>query len=200
MQNRISSVGTPSEVGFRENQRLFGEDCYTNDPENTASDFKRLLGKKFSEIGQEASHYLTPLSEDENGGINFSVDYCGSSQKFNVERLAAMIFHQLVSYTGNVNAPTVFSIPRVFSDSHLQAFRHAAKIAGVNLAGFIHDLSAAALVYAHTRVQHGSQREVVLFADMGQAFFQLQLVEFSENHFRVLSHHAETLGGRDFTD
>jgi molecular chaperone DnaK (HSP70) len=127
------------------------------------------------------------------------VDYCGSSEKFNVERLAAMIFRQLVSYTGNVSTPTVFSIPRSFTEPQLRAFRRASKIAGINLVGFIHDLSAAALVYAHTRVQHGSQREVVLFADMGQAFFQLQLVEFSENHFRVLSHHSEMLGGRDFT-
>ena len=189
-----------SEVGFRENQRLFGEDCYTNDPENTVSDIKRLLGKRFSEIGHEASHYFTPLSESENGGIDVSVDYCGDSHKYNVERLAAMIFRQLVSYSGSVATPTVFSIPRGFSEAQLHSFRHAAKVAGINLVGFIHDLSAAALVYAHTRVQHGSQREVVLFADMGQSFFQLQLVEFSENHFRVLSHHSEMLGGHDFTE
>ena len=56
----VTSHNLPSstEVGFRENQRLFGEDCYTNDPENTVNNLKPLLGAKLSALG---SPFLPPF-------------------------------------------------------------------------------------------------------------------------------------------
>ena len=160
-----------------------------------------MIGKKFSEVGDESQFHLASLLENEKGEISVSVKYCEEQHQIESERLLAMVIRQLVSYSKeDFQTPVLISIPRQFGEPELKALKITSKIAGINLVGCVHDLTAAALVYQFTRRQESDKPEVVLFADMGKTYFQLQLVEFTKDKFRVLSHHSEQLGGRDFTN
>ena len=149
-------------------------------------------------------HYLAPLSPcpDFHNHVGLNLAYCGEQYQFSCEELVAMMLRQLASYAEKGETKEtycVLSIPGCFTKQQRQALRAAAHIAGLNISGFINDLTAAALVYSYTRSSNLEDGDVVLFVDMGQCYFQLQVVEYREGRATVLASHAEELGGREFT-
>merc|ERR1712137_258856 len=130
--NEASSRETATLVGFRDDQRSLGEQAnaqLTSNLNNTASNFKRLLGQSPStkEAQAEMEQVYCPTTELD-GRPAFSVDYKGD-QVFTPEQITAMLFTQLRKTIKLQEA--VISVPPYFTYSQRRALKDAMDISGV---------------------------------------------------------------------
>src|SRR6185369_10607384 len=74
--NAEGSRTTPSVVAYKGNERLVGipakRQAITN-PENTIFSAKRFIGRKFSEVTSEITHFPYKVVADKNGNAVFEV-------------------------------------------------------------------------------------------------------------------------------
>ena len=92
---------TPSVVAFSKNgERLVGQaakrQAVTN-PRNTIFSAKRLIGRKFSEVSEEAESLPYKVIEGKNGDAYIECQVGDKTEKFAPEQIAAMVLGKLKS-------------------------------------------------------------------------------------------------------
>jgi molecular chaperone DnaK len=190
---------TPSVVAFsKDGQRLVGQLAKRQavlNPENTIYSIKRFMGRRFSEVSEEAK--LVPYRVVAGPGDAARVRAGGKDHA--PEEISAMILQKLADdatrYIGEKVKDAVVTVPAYFNDAQRQATKDAGKIAGLNVLRIINEPTAAALAYGLDK----KKNETVLVFDLGGGTFDVSILEVGEGVFEVKATNGDThLGGDDF--
>jgi len=190
---------TPSVVAIDKNgERLSGQvakrQAVTN-PLNTIFSIKRLMGRRFDEIKDEAANY--PYKIKSNGKGDAVVEMNGKD--YAPPEISAMVLSKMKKtaedYLGQKITEAVITVPAYFNDRQRQATKDAGRIAGLNVQRIINEPTAAALAYGLDKKKTGK----VAIYDLGGGTFDISVLELSDGVFEVLSTNGDThLGGDDF--
>ena len=192
---------TPSVVGItKDGERLVGQvakrQAVTN-PENTIFSAKRFMGRKFDEVGSEASRVPYKVVRAENGGAWIEA----RGKKLSPPEISAMVLGKLKQaaeeYLGEKVTDAVITVPAYFNDSQRQATKDAGQIAGLNVLRIINEPTAAALAYGLDK----KKDETIAVYDFGGGTFDISVLEVGEGVVEVKSTNGDThLGGDDLDD
>ncbi len=190
---------TPSIVAFTKNgERLVGQtakrQAVTN-PQNTIFSIKRLMGRKFSEVGKERELVPYEIAEAPNGDAHVKID----GKLYSPPEISAMILQKLKTdaeaYLGEKITQAVITVPAYFNDSQRQATKDAGKIAGLEVLRIINEPTAAALAYGLDK----KSDEIIAVYDLGGGTFDISTLEIGDGVFEVKATNGDThLGGDDF--
>ncbi len=190
---------TPSIVAFTQNgERLVGQtakrQAITN-PKSTIFSVKRLMGRKFAEIGRERELVPYEIVEAPNGDAHIRV----AGKTYSPPEISAMILQKLKTdaeaYLGEPVTQAVITVPAYFNDSQRQATKDAGKIAGLEVLRIINEPTAAALAYGLDK----KTDETVAVYDLGGGTFDISVLEIGDGVFEVKATNGDThLGGDDF--
>jgi molecular chaperone DnaK len=136
---------TPSVVAFtKTGERVVGQaakrQAVTN-PKNTIFSAKRLIGRKFSEISEEAKNLPYKVVAGKNGDAYVEVQVGDKTEQYAPQQIAAFVLGKLKAdaeaYLGEKIAQAVITVPAYFNDAQRQATKDAVKIAGLDVLRFI---------------------------------------------------------------
>ena len=146
---------TPSVVAFtKSGERLVGQaakrQAITN-PRNTVFSAKRFIGRKFTEVREEARNMPFKVVEGKNGDAYIEVQVGDKTEQFAPQQIAAFVLAKLKAdaeaYLGEKISQAVITVPAYFNDSQRQATKDAGKIAGLDVLRIINEPTAASLAY-----------------------------------------------------
>ena len=190
---------TPSMVGFsKDGERLVGvtakRQAITN-PTNTVFSVKRFVGRKRSEVDEEASLVPYDVEAGNNGDAVVKVE----GKDYTPPEVSAMILQKMrqtaEDYLGEKVEQAVITVPAYFNDSQRQATKDAGRIAGLEVLRIINEPTAAALAYG---LEKKEDEKIAVF-DLGGGTFDISILQLGEGVFEVLSTNGDThLGGDDF--
>ncbi len=190
---------TPSIVAFtKSGERLVGQtakrQAVTN-PKNTIFSIKRLMGRKFSEVGRERELVPYEIAEAPNGDAHVKV----GDKLYSPPEISAMILQKLKTdaeaYLGEKITQAVITVPAYFNDSQRQATKDARKIAGLEVLRIINEPTAAALAYGLDK----KNDETIAVYDLGGGTFDISTLNIGDGIFEVEATNGDThLGGDDF--
>jgi molecular chaperone DnaK len=196
--NQEGARTTPSVVGFSKDDRLVGQvakrQAVTN-PENTVFSVKRFMGRKFSEVGEEAKRVPYAVSQTPNGDARISA----RGKQYSAPEISAMVLQKLKQaaedYLGEKVSDAVITVPAYFNDAQRQATKDAGQIAGLNVLRIVNEPTAAALAYGLDQ----KKDETIAVFDLGGGTFDISVLEVGEGVVEVKSTNGDThLGGDDF--
>jgi molecular chaperone DnaK len=198
--NSEGSRTTPSVVAFAKNgERLVGQaakrQAVTN-PENTIFSAKRLVGRKFSEVQEEASQMPFTVVEGKNGDAWIEFEEKGEKKSFPPEQISSMVLGKLKAdaeaYLGESVTQAVITVPAYFNDSQRQATKDAGTIAGLEVLRIINEPTAASLAYGLDK----KNDETIAVYDLGGGTFDISILEIGDGVFEVKATNGDThLGG-----
>jgi molecular chaperone DnaK len=194
---------TPSVVGFtKDGERLVGQiakrQAVTN-PQNTVFSIKRFMGRKMSEVKEEAGRVPYKVVAASNDVATVEVQ----GKRFTPPEVSAMILQKMKQtaedYLGYKVEKAVITVPAYFNDSQRQATKDAGKIAGLDVLRIINEPTAAALAYGLDK----KKDEKVAVFDLGGGTYDISVLELYDvegsRQFEVKSTNGDThLGGDDF--
>jgi len=198
--NREGARTTPSIVAFAKNgERLVGQaakrQAVTN-PHNTIFSAKRLIGRKYSEIVEEAKTLPYKVVEGANGAAVIECEIAGKKEIFSPEQISAYILQQLKAdaeaFLGEKITKAVITVPAYFNDSQRQATKDAGTIAGLEVLRIINEPTAAALAYGLGK----NKEETIAVYDLGGGTYDISMLEIGDGVFEVKATNGDThLGG-----
>src|SRR3954468_23396089 len=190
---------TPSVVAFTEDgQRLVGQVAKRQailNPEATLYSVKRFIGRKMSEIEEEAKIVSYKVAAGPDDAVRFDV----RGKQHSPEEISALILRKLAEDAakslGEKVTEAVITVPAYFNDAQRQATKDAGQIAGLEVLRIINEPTAAALAYGLDK--KGS--ETVLVFDLGGGTFDVSLLDVGDGVVEVRSTSGDGhLGGDDF--
>ena len=124
---------TPSVVAFKGDERLVGipakRQLITNS-ENTIYSAKRFIGRKFSEVGEEAKIVSYKVVAGQNGNAAFDI----AGKVITPEEVASYVLIKMKetaeAYLGEKVTEAVITVPAYFNDAQRQSTKDAGRIAG----------------------------------------------------------------------
>lgn len=192
----------PSVVGFLENgERKVGEpakrQAITN-PTNTVQSIKRFMGKRYSEVKNDAGRVAYKLEKGENDTVRVRLH----DRLYSPQEISAIILQKCKKmaedYLGQEVKEAVITVPAYFNDSERQATKEAGLIAGLDVKRIINEPTAAALAYGLDK--KATDMKVVVY-DLGGGTFDVSILELGDGVFEVKSTNGDVnLGGDDFDD
>ena len=191
---------TPSVVAFgKDGERLVGQvakrQAVTN-PENTVFSIKRFMGRKYSEVSEEAKMVPYKVAAAGNGDVR--VEARGKS--FSPPEISAMILQKLKQaaedYLGAKVEKAVITVPAYFNDSQRQATKDAGRIAGLEVLRIVNEPTAAALAYGLDK----KKDETIAVYDFGGGTFDISVLEVGEGVVEVKATNGDTHLGGDNID
>ncbi len=194
---------TPSVVGFtKDGERLVGQiakrQAVTN-PTNTVFSIKRFMGRKVSEVQEEAKRVPYKVLGVGNDIANVEVQ----GRRYTPPEVSAMILQKMKQtaedYLGHKVEKAVITVPAYFNDSQRQATKDAGKVAGLDVLRIINEPTAAALAYGLDK----KKDEKIAVFDLGGGTYDISVLELYDvegsRQFEVKSTNGDThLGGDDF--
>ena len=199
IENAEGNRTTPSVVGFtKEGERPVGQvakrQAITN-PQNTIFSIKRFMGRKFNEIGDDASRVPYALKADKDGDVVVNIE----GKDYSSPEISAMVLRKMKetaeAYLGEEVTKAVITVPAYFNDSQRQATADAGKIAGLEVERIINEPTAASLAYG---LQNEGEKKIAVY-DLGGGTFDISILEIGDGVFEVKSTNGNThLGGDDF--
>jgi molecular chaperone DnaK len=203
--NSEGSRTTPSVVAFAKNgERLVGQaakrQAVTN-PHNTIFSAKRLIGRKFTEVSEEASSMPFTVVEGKNDDAWIEVEEGGEKKSFPPEQISSMVLGKLKSdaeaYLGEPVTQAVITVPAYFNDSQRQATKDAGTIAGLEVLRIINEPTAASLAYGLDK----KSEETIAVYDLGGGTYDISILEIGDGVFEVKATNGDThLGGDNWDD
>ena len=196
---------TPSVVAFtKTGERLVGQaakrQAVTN-PRNTIFSAKRLIGRKFSEVREEAKNMPFKVVEGKNGDAYIEALVGDKAEQFAPQQIAAFVLGKLKAdaeaYLGEKISQAVITVPAYFNDSQRQATKDAGKIAGLEVMRIIHEPTAASLAYGLDK----KKDEKIGVFDLGGGTFDVSVLEIGDGVFEVKATNGDThLGGDNWDE
>ena len=187
IENAEGNRTTPSVVAFtKEGERpvgLVAKRQATTNPENTIFSIKRFMGRKHSEIGDDASRVPYELKADKDGDIAVNIE----GKDYSPPEISAMVLRKMKetaeAYLGEEVTKAVITVPAYFNDCQRQVDR------------IINEPTAASLAYG---LQNEGDRKIAVY-DLGGGTFDISILEIGDGVFEVKSTNGDThLGGDDF--
>jgi len=191
---------TPSVVAFdrRSGERLVGQlarrQAVTN-PDRTVYSIKRFMGRRFSDVKEEASRVGYDVKSGSGGDIRVQV----GDKEYSPPEISAMTLQKLKrdaeEYLGEEITEAVITVPAYFEDAQRQATKDAGRIAGLDVKRIINEPTAAALAYGLDK----EQDQTILVFDLGGGTFDVSILELGDGVFEVKATSGNNhLGGDDF--
>ncbi|KAG6463806.1 hypothetical protein O3G_MSEX014082 [Manduca sexta] len=202
--NEHGNRTTPSYVAFTETQALVGESAFHQaslNPRNTVFATKRLIGRRYDDIGVQMHlrHFPFKVS-NVNGKPIISVEYKNQVKQFTSEEISSFILFRVKeiaeSYLGVKISKAVITVPAYFNDSQRQATKNAGVIAGFQVLRVTNEPTAAALAYG---LDKNLQGQNIMVYDLGGGTFDVSILSIKDGVFEVKATAGNTnLGGEDF--
>ncbi len=196
---------TPSVVAFtKTGERVVGQaakrQAVTN-PKNTVFSAKRLIGRKFTEVSEEAKNLPYKVVAGKNGDAYIEVQAGDKTEQFAPQQIAAFVLGKLKadaeSYLGEKITQAVITVPAYFNDAQRQATKDAGKIAGLDVLRIINEPTAASLAYGLDK----KKDEKIAVFDLGGGTFDVSVLEIGDGVFEVKATNGDThLGGDNWDD
>lgn len=185
----------PSVVNYSSTNTLVGSEAkklQINNPHNTISSVKRLIGKNLSDI--DTKYYSLDFKGDD-GVIEIQTDQ-GVKNPIEVSSdILKKLKETAEESLGNELYGAVITVPAYFDDAQRQATKDSAKLAGINVLRLINEPTAAAVAYGLDQNKAGN---FVIF-DLGGGTFDVSILNLSKGIFEVQATHGDAnLGGDDY--
>lgn len=179
-------------VGEEAKQYLISE------PQNTIFSAKRLMGKSYNDIKENASFFTFKVIDDNTESL---VKVQVSDKFYSPIDLSSFILKELKQRAEHIlKTPVtkaVITVPAYFNDAQRQATRDAGKLAGLDVLRIINEPTAASLAYG---LGLGKEEiKTIAVYDLGGGTFDISILQITNGIFEVLSTNGDTyLGGDDF--
>ncbi|WP_330993146.1 Fe-S protein assembly chaperone HscA [Pluralibacter gergoviae] len=188
----------PSVVHYRADGLRVGYDARANaaqDPVNTISSVKRLMGRSLADVQARYPHLPYQLQASENGLPMLAT----AGGLLNPVRISADILKALAARASEALAGeldgVVITVPAYFDDAQRQGTKDAARLAGLHVLRLLNEPTAAAIAYGLDSGQEG----VIAVYDLGGGTFDISILRLSRGVFEVLATGGDSaLGGDDF--
>ena len=164
-----------------------------NDPLNTISSAKRLMGRGLSDLG---SRVQLPYELIDKPGMGTLQTVAGekSPVEISAEILATLRFRAEDTFDGDLFG-AVITVPAYFDDAQRQATKDAAQLAGLNVLRLINEPTAAAIAYGLDNASAG----VFAIYDLGGGTFDISILRLTDGVFEVVATGGDSaLGGDDY--
>lgn len=165
------------------------------DPANTISSVKRLMGRSLADIQVRYPHLPYQFSASDNGLPQLIT----AAGVFNPIQISADILNVLakraqVALAGELDG-VVITVPAYFDDAQRQGTKEAARLAGLHVLRLLNEPTAAAIAYGLDSGQEG----IIAVYDLGGGTFDISVLRLSRGVFEVLATGGDSaLGGDDF--
>ncbi|MBS1644196.1 MAG: Fe-S protein assembly chaperone HscA [Bacteroidetes bacterium] len=168
------------------------------DPERTIYSVKRLMGKSYGDVQQDAGRFAYQVIDDDTETL---VKVAIGNKFYSPIELSAQILQELKSRAEHLlKTPVtkaVITVPAYFNDTQRQATRDAGKLAGLDVLRIVNEPTAAALAYGLGMKQ--DEERIIAVYDLGGGTFDVSILRIAGGIFEVLATHGDTyLGGDDF--
>jgi molecular chaperone DnaK len=163
-------------------------------PEGTVYSTKRFMGRRFDELGDDATRMPYNVVQRENGDAGFDV----RGKTLSPPEVSAQVLRKLKKaaedYLGEPITDAVITVPAYFNDSQRQATKDAGKIAGLEVKRIVNEPTAAALAYGLDKTED----HLIAVYDFGGGTFDVSILEVGDKVVDVVSTNGDThLGGDD---
>jgi molecular chaperone HscA len=164
-----------------------------DDPANTLSSIKRLMGRKRADVVQVDQLPYTVLDRP---GMATVQTVAGEKTPVEVsaEILATLRFRAEDTFDNDLFG-AVITVPAYFDDAQRQATKDAAKLAGIPVLRLINEPTAAAIAYGLDNASEG----VYAVYDLGGGTFDVSILRLTRGVFEVVATGGDSaLGGDDY--
>lgn len=188
----------PSVVHYSATEHTVGYDARANaaqDPVNTISSVKRMMGRALSDIQARYPHLPYQLQASENG-LPMIATRAGLINPIRVSAdiLKSLALRAQASLSGELDG-VVITVPAYFDDAQRQGTKDAARLAGLHVLRLLNEPTAAAIAYGLDSGKEG----VIAVYDLGGGTFDISILRLSRGVFEVLATGGDSaLGGDDF--
>ena len=164
-----------------------------NDPQNTVSSVKRLMGRNLTDI--DAVHFPYTFSQTDNGVPLLNLPNIQVNPiQVSSDILIALAQRAKQSLGGEIDG-AVITVPAYFDDAQRQATKDAAKLAGLHVLRLLNEPTAAAIAYGLDTGKEG----IIAVYDLGGGTFDISILRLHKGVFEVLATGGDSaLGGDDF--
>ncbi len=168
-------------------------------PERTIYSAKRLMGRSYNDVREEAQNLAYQILDDETEAL---VRVRIGDRFYTPIELSSYILAELKTRAEHLlKTPVtraVITVPAYFNDAQRQATRDAGKLAGLDVLRIVNEPTAAALAYG-MGTSSSEEEKIVAVYDLGGGTFDISVLRIVGGIFEVLSTHGDThLGGDDF--
>jgi molecular chaperone HscA len=163
------------------------------DPRNTISSVKRLMGRGIADIGIRSQ--LPYLLVDKPGMVTLqTVAGEKSPVEISAEILATLRFRAEDTFNDDIYG-AVITVPAYFDEAQRQATKDAAQLAGLNVLRLISEPTAAAIAYGLDNASEG----IFAIYDLGGGTFDISILRLTQGIFEVVATGGDSaLGGDDY--
>jgi molecular chaperone HscA len=163
------------------------------DPRNTISSVKRLMGRGIDDIGSRAQ--LPYQLVDKPGMVTLqTVAGEKSPVEISAEILATLRYRAEDTFGDDIYG-AVITVPAYFDEAQRQATKDAAQLAGLNVLRLISEPTAAAIAYGLDNASEG----VFAIYDLGGGTFDISILRLTQGVFEVVATGGDSaLGGDDY--
>lgn len=164
------------------------------DPANTITSVKRLMGRGLSDISNRES--MSYHIEGSDGGMVKVQTLAGekSPVEISAEILATLRFRAEDTFDDELYG-AVITVPAYFDEGQRQATKDAAQLAGINVLRLISEPTAAAIAYGLDNASEG----VYAVYDLGGGTFDISILRLTQGVFEVIATGGDSaLGGDDY--
>lgn len=202
LKEHDSSALVPSVIHFDDrNNAVVGEVAkgfLISKPAQTIFSAKRLMGKSYRDVKDNASFFSYKVIDDDTEGL---VKVQAGDKFYSPVELSSFILKELKQRAEHIlKTPVnkaVITVPAYFNDTQRQATRDAGKLAGMDVLRIINEPTAASLAYG-IGLDMNESRLIAVY-DLGGGTFDISILRITAGVFDVLSTNGDTfLGGDDF--
>lgn len=178
------------------NGRQIGFDALAaqvEDPVNTISSAKRLMGRGLGDIGSRSQFHYQFI--DKPGMVTLqTVAGEKSPVEVSAEILATLRQRAEDTFDNDIDG-AVITVPAYFDDAQRQATKDAAQLAGLNVLRLLNEPTAAAIAYGLDNASEG----VYAVYDLGGGTFDISILRLTQGVFEVVATGGDSaLGGDDY--
>ncbi|EIV5805619.1 TPA: Fe-S protein assembly chaperone HscA [Klebsiella aerogenes] len=188
----------PSVVNYHASGLSVGYEARLNaaqDPVNTISSVKRMMGRSLADIQTRYPHLPYQLQASENGlPMLQTAGGLLNPVRVSADILKALAARATEALAGDLDG-VVITVPAYFDDAQRQGTKDAARLAGLHVLRLLNEPTAAAIAYGLDSGQEG----VIAVYDLGGGTFDISILRLSRGVFEVLATGGDSaLGGDDF--
>ena len=188
----------PSVVNYHASGLTVGYEARLNaaqDPVNTISSVKRMMGRSLADIQTRYPHLPYQLQASENGlPMIQTAGGLLNPVRVSADILKALAARATEALAGDLDG-VVITVQAYFDDAQRQGTKDAARLAGLHVLRLLNEPTAAAIAYGLDSGQEG----VIAVYDLGGGTFDISILRLSRGVFEVLATGGDSaLGGDDF--
>ncbi|XBC37673.1 MAG: Hsp70 family protein [Buchnera aphidicola (Meitanaphis microgallis)] len=187
----------PSVVNYGSSKPIIGwaaQNMTINDPVNTITSIKRLIGLSLKEIKKLYPHLPYNFKNNKNNNVSFITN----NDIINTVDISSQIFNilkdRVISLFNTKIGGVVITVPANFNDMQRQEIKKSAQLVDLNVLRLLNEPTAAAIAYG----LHLKNKGTIAIYDFGGGTFDISILNLDKRIFEVLSTSGSAnLGGDD---